>query len=80
MKTKVFRNRFLLMIGIFFLLQAGAFAEERWVNATYVKGGTVDPGSTSVVLAVRSGPGMDYSLVGRLSPGQKVISLEARNG
>ncbi len=54
--------------------------QERWVNGAYVKKGAVDTGSASATLAVRSGPGMDYGLVGSLPPGQKVTSLETRNG
>lgn len=79
-QTKVYLNRVLLIAGMFFLLQAGASAEERWVKAEYVKNGTVDTGSSGTQLAVRSGPGADRTLTDRLSPGQKVSIYETKNG
>jgi uncharacterized protein YraI len=80
MKRQNYRNRFLLMIGVVFLWQAGASAEERWINAAYVKNGSVDTGNPAAKLAVRSGPGMNFKQVDALSSGQKVVSLEARAG
>jgi uncharacterized protein YraI len=55
-------------------------ATGQWINATYVKNGMIDTGNSSAKLAVRSGPGLDYSQIDALSSGQKVTVLETKNG
>jgi len=55
-------------------------ATQQWINAAYVKNGAVDTGNSSATLAVRSGPGIDYTQVDSLASGQKVTVLENKNG
>lgn len=55
-------------------------ATQQWINAAYVKNSTVDTGNSSAKLAVRSGPGIDYTQVDSLASGQKVTVLENKNG
>jgi hypothetical protein len=59
---------------------APSSAQDRWVNASYVKNGAVNTGNSAATLAVRSGPGINFSLVDTLSNGQKVTVVENRNG
>ena len=53
---------------------------QKWINAAYVKNSIVDTGNSSAKLAVRSGPGINYTQVDSLSSGQKVTVLENKNG
>jgi uncharacterized protein YraI len=53
---------------------------ERWINSAYVKNGTVDTGNSSAKLAVRSGPGLNFTQVDSLSFGQKVVSDKTKDG
>ena len=53
-------------------------AQERWINAAYVKNGVVDTGSAE--LAVRSGPGQNFSQIDTLSSGQRVTSDKSKDG
>lgn len=53
---------------------------ECWINAAYIKNGVVDTGTPSARLAVRTGPGLNYSQVGALASGTKVHALETRDG
>jgi uncharacterized protein YraI len=60
---------------------AGAPAtQERWINGTYVKNGAVDTGGAGGKLAVRTGPGLNYTQIDVLPSGQKVTALESKNG
>ncbi|MFA6172483.1 MAG: SH3 domain-containing protein [Kiritimatiellales bacterium] len=79
-KTTTYLIRFLLFAGSVLYVQAEALAQERWINATYVKNGMVDTGNSSVKLAVRSGPGLNYSQVDSLSSGQKVTASKSKDG
>ena len=72
--------RSLLIAGAIFCAAGSLFAQEGWINAAYVKAGAVDTGNASARLAVRTGPGMNYSQVGALTSGTKVQALETRNG
>ena len=70
----------LLFAGSVPRAQAGAPAQERWINASYVKNGAVDTGTPSAKLAVRSGPGTNYEAIDSLSSGQKVTADKTQNG
>jgi type IV pilus assembly protein PilQ len=51
-----------------------------WVADDYIKKGRVDTGETGAQLAVRSGPGSNYSLIDRLSNDEPVTVLEKQKG
>ena len=79
-QTKVCLSLFLVFASSILYVHAETPATERWINATYVKNGMVDTGSSSAKLAVRSGPGLNYSQVDSLASGQKVAANKSQNG
>jgi uncharacterized protein YgiM (DUF1202 family) len=75
-KTYVILSILLVCVGS----HVQAETTERWINSAYVKNGTVDTGNSSAKLAVRSGPGLNFSQVDSLSFGQKVVSDKTKDG
>lgn len=61
-------------------LYVHAETTERWINSVYVKNGVVDTGNSSAKLAVRSGPGLNFTQIDSLSFGQKVVSDKTQDG
>lgn len=60
--------------------QVAPAQDAMWVDGKYVKNGAVDTGIPSASLAVRSGPGKDYSTVKSLPNGEKVTVYETKDG
>ena len=79
-KITAFLFQLLLFAGSISCAQTQTPVQERWIDAAYVKNGSVDTGNSSAKLAVRSGPGKNYSQVGALSSGQQVTSDKVQNG
>jgi len=53
---------------------------ERWINAAYIKNGAIETGNASARLAVRAGPGLNFTQLDALASGTQVTVLETRNG